>query len=83
MPHSMVATTLFDFASIRETLPSPWLIVQTAPSPVLMNRGPGPTGIVASMTFVRGFTRVTTFFSVLDTQTAPSPNVTAYEPGAT
>lgn len=54
MPHWIVATTLLLLASMRETLPSPWLIVQTDPSPVVRNRGFGPTSIDASMTLVRG-----------------------------
>src|SRR5882762_11858557 len=44
-PTSIVATTLFVFGSIRETLPSPWFSDQTAPAPVAMKRGALPTGI--------------------------------------
>src|SRR6266852_3246554 len=38
-PTSIVATTLFVFGSMRDTLPSPWFNVHTAPAPVAMKRG--------------------------------------------
>src|SRR5262252_2925840 len=51
-PTSMVATTLLVDGSIRETLPSPWFNVQTAPPPDAMNRGVLPTSIVLTIRFV-------------------------------
>ena len=50
---------------------------------MVRKRGLGPTGMVASITWVCALTRVSVFFSVLVTQTALSPNATANEPGAT
>src|SRR6185295_19957467 len=44
-PTSIVATTLLVAGSILETLPSPWLSVQTAPPPAAMKRGVLPTAI--------------------------------------
>src|SRR4051812_991542 len=82
-PASIVATTLLVLGSTRVIEPSPWLSVQTPPSPTVRNRGFGPTGMVASITWVRAFTRVSVFFSELDTQTAFSPKAQANEPGAT
>src|SRR4029453_13268613 len=79
-PTSMVATTLFVFGSIRETLPSPWLSVHTAPPPAAMNRGDLPTGIVSTTRLVRGSTRATLLCSVLVTHTASSPKASPYEP---
>src|SRR4051794_5262398 len=72
-PTSIVATTVFVFGSMRDTVPSPWFSVQTAPSPAAMKRGTFPTGIVSTTRLVYGSTRETTFFSALVTQTASSP----------
>src|SRR5688500_9144579 len=83
IPAAIVATTLFVFESTREMVPSPWLIVQTEPSPTARNRGRGPTVMTSSTTWLCGLTRVSTPFSVPVTHTAPSPKATANEPGAT
>src|SRR5262245_51835763 len=82
-PTSIVATTLLVFASMRETLPSPWFSDHTAPAPAAMNRGLGPTLIVSTTRLVFGSTRVTRSLSVLVTHTAFSPNVNPYDPAAT
>src|SRR5437868_4508888 len=79
-PTSIVAATLFVFGSIRDTLPSPWFSVHTAPAPVAMKRGDLPTGMVSAIRLVFGSTRVTVLASVLVTHTAPSPNASPYEP---
>ena len=51
-PTSIVATTLLVFGSMRDTLPSPWLSVHTAPAPTAMKRGALPTGIVSTTRLV-------------------------------
>src|SRR5689334_1863517 len=82
-PTSIVATTLFVFGSMRETLPSPWFSTQTASRPAAMKRGDLPTVIVSATRFVCGSTRATVPCSVLVTQTASSPNANPYDPLAT
>src|SRR5262245_35967505 len=82
-PTSMVATTLFVFGSIRDTDPSPWFNVHTAPRPAVMKRGALPTGIVSTIRLVCGSTRVTLSWAVLVTQTPPSPKAMPYDPDGT
>ena len=82
-PTSIVAVTLFVFVSMRDTLPSPWLSVHTLPAPAATKRGDLPTGIVSTIRFVCGSTRVTTLLSVLVAQIASSPNARPYDPAAT
>src|SRR6185295_579037 len=82
-PTSIVATTLLVFGSMRDTLPSPWFSVHTAPPPAAMKRGDLPTGIVSTTRLVRGSTRATVLCSVLVTQTASSPKARPYDPDAT
>src|ERR1043166_1799617 len=47
------------------------------------NRGALPTEIDSTTRFVAGSTRVSEFPVVLDTHTAPSPNITQYDPAGT
>src|SRR6187431_2638439 len=48
-----------------------------------MNRGVGPTAIVATTLLVAGSTRCTEFAAVFVTHTAPNPKVAAYVDGST
>src|SRR5689334_5475938 len=79
-PTSIVAETLSVPGSMRDTVPSPWLSVHTAPAPTAMNRGALPTLIVSTTRLVCGSTRDTESWSVLVTESAPSPNVRPYDP---
>src|SRR3954468_5725136 len=82
-PTSIAAAPLLVAGSIRDTLPSPWFSVHTAPPPAAMNRGVLPTAIVSTTRLVCGSTLVTVPRSVLVTQSASSPNARPYDPGAT
>ena len=54
------------------------LVTQTAPSAAAIESGPRPTGIVATMRFVRGSIRVTVSPRSDVTQTAPLPAAIAF-----
>src|SRR5262245_37820829 len=82
-PTSIVVTALLVFASMRVTVPSPWLSDHTAPAPAAMKRGFGPTLMASTTRLVFGSTLVTTLLSVLVTHTAFSPKVNPYDPAAT
>src|SRR5579872_4105386 len=89
MASARVAATWFVAGSILVTEPSPQLSVQTAPSPAARKRGCGPTGIVATTSFVRGSMRWTEPSDVpvagaeLVIHTASSPKAAQNELGET
>src|SRR5690349_316183 len=78
----MLATTRLVAGSTRETEPSPWLRVQTAPSPTARKRGAGPTAIRAATVRLLGSMRHRRFASGQVTQMAPAPAAAAATPGA-
>ena len=65
---AVVLVACFALVSIRVTDPSPWLSVQTAPTPAVRNRGPGPVGTVARIVPVEASTLVTSDPSARVTQ---------------
>src|SRR5215471_21736281 len=75
----MVVATRLVAGSTRETEPSPWLSVHTAPSPTARKRGFGPTGMRVTA-WLCGSIRQRRFASGLVTQTAPAPAAAATAP---
>ena len=65
----MVATTVSDRGSIRDTVPSTLLATQTAPGPTAIPVGPAPTRMVAVVAPVAGSIRVTVPSTVSATHT--------------
>src|SRR5262245_36564106 len=69
--------------SIRVTVPSSWLRIQTAPSPTPRNRGACPALTVRTTCLVAGSICSTTFCAGLPTHTDPSPTRTVAAPSLT
>src|SRR5438034_4193510 len=67
----IVAVTVADPGSIRETVPPTALATQTAPAPTAIPSGPSPTGMVAVTVSVLESTRKTRSSFLSATQTAP------------